>query len=167
RRVCCCRPSARHRVNDTVAPPVLQLFIFEMIGQILEYDCHLTAGGYGDRTEEPVASCWIEPCPDQVSRAEWAESAHTIHLILNTIREPRSAEGLVEEGDLLCIQLFYEPPEGRMLHDSLPVFGRDGRRDVPMSLSDVPFGRLHFLFTINYSHDLTAIEDSRMIYAEI
>ncbi|KAI1781612.1 hypothetical protein LXA43DRAFT_908281 [Ganoderma leucocontextum] len=167
-RVCCRRPAAPHTINGVRAPRTLQPFIFELVGQIAEEDCHLTADGYGNRTESPIASCWIEPRADCVSRREWAESARTIHHILDSIREPWSADVLVEEGNPLRIQLFYEPPEDRSLQESLPVYERNGRRHVPMSLSEVPFGRaMRFLFTIHYSHNLTINDGPRMVYAEI
>ncbi|KAI1797608.1 hypothetical protein LXA43DRAFT_877028 [Ganoderma leucocontextum] len=166
-RICCRRPP-EHYINGLLAPPMLQPFIFELIGQVAEHDCHLTADGYGDRTEAPVASCWIQPCAaDRVSRMQWAESAHTIHHILDTIRNPWTADGLISEGNPLRIQLFYEPLEGESLQETLPVYQRNGRRRVPTSLSEVPFRRtMRFLFTIHYSRTLT-IPGPRMVYAKI
>ncbi|KAI1781855.1 hypothetical protein LXA43DRAFT_1105200 [Ganoderma leucocontextum] len=168
RRVCCRRPEAEPTINSVRAPRVLQPFIFELIGQIMEHDCHLTADGYGNRTESPITSCWIEPPADCVSRREWAQSARSIHHVLNSIRDPWTADVLVGEGNPIRIQLFYEPPEGRSLQDSLPVYDRDGRRHVPTSLLEVPFGRtMRCLFTIHYSRNLTISDGPRMVYAEI
>ncbi|PIL26811.1 hypothetical protein GSI_11072 [Ganoderma sinense ZZ0214-1] len=113
RRICCRRPTEDRYVNGILAPPILEPFVFELIGQIAEYDCHLTVDGHGDRTEAPVASCWIEACPDQVSRIEWAQSIVSLNRIIDTIREPVCPDELAFEGNPIRYQLFFEPPEGR------------------------------------------------------
>ncbi|PIL30719.1 hypothetical protein GSI_06887 [Ganoderma sinense ZZ0214-1] len=153
RRIVCARhPSA---VGGTPQTP--QPFIFELIGEISEHDCHLTVDGYGDRTEGPIASCWIKPSPGSTSRIEWAQGARTIRQISDTVPAPFTLDVLAGEGNPLSIQLFFEPPEGENLQDTLPVFNRNGARRPPMSLSEVPFQRtMRFLFTINYSQSLTA-----------
>ncbi|KAI1781606.1 hypothetical protein LXA43DRAFT_958506 [Ganoderma leucocontextum] len=168
--ICCHRPAGEgYRINGLRARPILHPFVFELIGQIAEHDCHLTADGYGDRTEAPVASCWIEPCPgDRVARIEWAQGAGTIHRILDTIRIPWTADVLASEGNPLRLQLFFEPPEGDSLQEHLPLYERNGHRHVPTSLSEVPFRcAMRFLFTIRYSHNLAITGGPRMVYAEI
>ena len=184
RIVCSRRPPA---ATGVTAPRPLQPFIFELVGEISEDDCHLTVDGYGDRTEGPIASCWIKPSPGTISRIEWAQGARTILQIAETIPTPWSLDVLASEGNPLRIQLFFEPPEGDVrtrhfhdptrflltcllqnLRDTLPVYNRNGARRPPMSLSEVPFGRtMRFLFTINYSQSLTVNDGPHLVYAEI
>ena len=114
RQICCRRPEAPPSINGFRPPRVLQPFIFELVGKIMADDCHLTADGYGDRTETPIASCWIQPFGDCISCREWAQCARSLRHILESIPEPWTADVLVEEDNPIRIQLFYEPIEGKV-----------------------------------------------------
>ncbi len=120
-RVCCRRPPAGPSINGTHAPRILQPFIFELVGRIANHDCHLTIDGYGNQTEGPIASCWIEPNTDCVSHREWAQSARSFHHVLDSIHEPWSADVLVGGGNPICVQLFYEPAEGKVCTQPYPI----------------------------------------------
>ncbi len=113
RYVCCPRPATE---PYSIAPPIPHPFVFELIGRITEDDCYITIEGHHEQAKGPLVSCWIEPCPDHISRIEWGAAAQTIHHILHTIpsRHPWRDDVFIGEGDPLAIQLFYEPPEGEV-----------------------------------------------------
>lgn len=60
--------------------------VFDLTCRISQEDCHLTTEDDEDN-EQPITSCWLQPCPDDISGVEWARMLRRISSIISNTGE--------------------------------------------------------------------------------
>lgn len=59
--------------------------IFDLTCRIVQDDCHLVMGDDDERCS--AISCWLEPCPDDISAVEWGRMLKRVGSIVSGIGE--------------------------------------------------------------------------------
>ncbi|KAI0686379.1 hypothetical protein C8T65DRAFT_591227 [Cerioporus squamosus] len=159
RWICCLQP---HPDRPT-APPT-QPILWELEGQISPFECFATALGrtfFEDTASEELVSFWlvVRRRGDHISRIYWDQLLPAVHAIARSI--PSAEVDLSEvihqspEDGSVRLQLKWQPPRGQTIDSTLPFYNKSGKRKVPASILDVPFGdavRVGFAFEYFYKY---------------
>lgn len=115
RRICCLRPDPLAYLPRPKRP-----VLFEVIGQIAAHDCHLTARGDEEHQDpnDPVASCWVEARPDDVSRIYWRSLLPTIQSVMDVIPgavdSSKLVAGRADSVESVRLQVIWRAPDGEV-----------------------------------------------------
>ena len=122
REICCTQFAEAEAPPHLDIDPLIKIpILFEIIGQISEEECYLTADGYespesSGQEDERLATCWIETRDDDISKLYWLGIAPAVQEIVNKIPADISTSRLLtdEPGEDLRIQVPYQPPAGQV-----------------------------------------------------
>ncbi|TFK92387.1 hypothetical protein K466DRAFT_650454 [Polyporus arcularius HHB13444] len=159
RNICCFQPDPDHGLD--VRPT--QVMMFETVCFISPFEYFGTARGHEDFdgiTEEPLVSFWLTERRrgDHLSRIYWEQVVPAVQAIAESI------PGEVDLSEVVCtspedgsvrLQVKWQPVQGKTIESALPFYSKLGRRFVPESILDVPFGqavRVAFTFEYHYKY---------------
>lgn len=116
--ICCLRRNTTFQRELAPLVPIL----FEVVGQIVAENCFLTLDGiFPDDPPPnsglgPVASCWIEPRPNDISHTYWRSLEPTINTINEYIHGNINTSCLITTGQdgSMQLQVIWLAPHGHV-----------------------------------------------------
>lgn len=115
RRICCLHPNP-----VMFEPRARRPILFELIGQIATHDCHLTVRGDEEHQDpdDPIASCWVEARPDDISRIYWRSLLPAVQEIMEAIPgavdSTKLVYGYAQAVESVRLQVIWRAPDGEV-----------------------------------------------------
>ncbi|KAI0720550.1 hypothetical protein C8T65DRAFT_735881 [Cerioporus squamosus] len=173
RHICCVKPDPDRGID--VRPT--EVIMFETECFISPFECFATARGheaFDSITEEPLVSFWLTARQrgDYISRLYWEQVLPAVQAIAESVPWPVDLSEVVRkspEDGSVRLRVIWRPPKGQTIESALPFYNKRGRRTVPESILEVPFGqavRVGFTLEYFYKYVGRSSEDKpRTLYA--